>query len=50
MVTVCFGGGSPYGAVGIASKGGPCQTDKKELDIAAFQGEQVAQLAKKVFG
>lgn len=50
MGTVRIGGGSPYGAAVIAGADGSRQPDEEELDMAALQGEQVARLAKKVFG
>ena len=44
------GGGTPYGASTIAGADGSRQPSEKELAIAHYQGEQVANLAAKVFG
>ena len=44
------GGGTPYGASTIAGADGSRQPSEKELAIAQYQGEQVANLAAKVFG
>lgn len=43
-------GGSPYGAGTIAGNDGQLTPKPVELEIAQFQGEYVAKLAKKLFG
>ena len=43
-------GGSPYGATTIAAGDGSRQPSANELAAARFQGEHVAQVAKKLFG
>jgi NAD(P)H dehydrogenase (quinone) len=43
-------GGSPYGASTIAGGDGSRQPSANELDGARFQGRQVAEVAKKLFG
>jgi NAD(P)H dehydrogenase (quinone) len=43
-------GGSPYGATTIAAPDGSRQPSANELAGARFQGELVAQTAKKLFG
>jgi NAD(P)H dehydrogenase (quinone) len=43
-------GGSPYGATTIAAPDGSRQPSENELAGARFQGEHVAQIAKKLFG
>lgn len=43
-------GGSPYGATTIAGGQGERAPSSTELDGARFQGELVAQTAKKIFG
>jgi NAD(P)H dehydrogenase (quinone) len=43
-------GGSPYGATTIAGGDGSRQPSANELDGARFQGRQVAETAKKLFG
>ena len=43
-------GGSPYGATTIAGGDGSRQPSANELAGARFQGEHVAQIAKKLFG
>ena len=40
-------GGTPYGASTLAGADGSRQPSKDELDIGRFQGEHVAQIAKK---
>nr|WP_320114971.1 NAD(P)H:quinone oxidoreductase [uncultured Desulfuromonas sp.] len=41
-------GGSPYGATTLAGPDGSRQPSENELKIARFQGEHVAQIAKKL--
>ncbi len=41
-------GGTPYGASTLAKSDGSRQPSKAELDIARFQGEHVAKIAKKL--
>jgi NAD(P)H dehydrogenase (quinone) len=43
-------GGSPYGATTIAGGDGSRQPSENDLAGARFQGEHVAQIAKKLFG
>jgi len=43
-------GGSPYGASTIAAGDGSRQPSENELAGARFQGKQVAETAKKLFG
>jgi NAD(P)H dehydrogenase (quinone) len=43
-------GGSPYGATTIAGGDGSRQPSENELAAARFQGDLVAQTAKKLFG
>lgn len=43
-------GGAPYGATTIAGGDGSRQPTENELAGARFQGEQVAKVAKKLFG
>jgi NAD(P)H dehydrogenase (quinone) len=43
-------GGTPYGATTIAGGDGSRQPSANELAGARFQGEHVAQIAKKLFG
>jgi len=43
-------GGAPYGATTIAAGDGSRQPSENELAAARFQGELVAQTAKKLFG
>ncbi len=43
-------GGSPYGASTIAGGRGERQPSENELAMARFQGEHVAQIAKKLHG
>src|SRR5690625_5103981 len=42
------GGGTPYGASTIAAPDGSRQPDPRELHIARYQGEWVAQLARRM--
>jgi NAD(P)H dehydrogenase (quinone) len=42
------GGGNPYGASTIAGGDGSRQPDERELTIARFQGEHVANIAAKL--
>ncbi len=41
-------GGTPYGATTLADSDGSRQPSQNELDIARFQGEHVAKIAKKL--
>lgn len=41
-------GGSPYGAGTLAGSDGSRQPSENELEIARFQGEHVAKIAKKL--
>jgi NAD(P)H dehydrogenase (quinone) len=43
-------GGSPYGATTITGGDGSRQPSANELDGARYQGRQVAEVAKKMFG
>jgi NAD(P)H dehydrogenase (quinone) len=43
-------GGTPYGATTLASADGSRQPSQNELDIARYQGQHVAELAKKLAG
>jgi NAD(P)H dehydrogenase (quinone) len=43
-------GGSPWGAATIAGSDGSRQPSAKELAMARFQGNHVANIAKKLFG
>jgi NAD(P)H dehydrogenase (quinone) len=43
-------GGSPWGAATIAGADGSRQPSAKELAMARFQGNHVANIAKKLFG
>ncbi len=43
-------GGSPYGATTIAGGDGSRQPSENELEGARFQGKQIAQVARKLFG
>ncbi|EWH03314.1 hypothetical protein Q427_04070 [Halomonas sp. BC04] len=42
------GGGNPYGASTIAGGDGSRQPDERELTIARFQGEHVAEIAVRL--
>jgi NAD(P)H dehydrogenase (quinone) len=43
-------GGSPYGATTLAGGDGSRMPSENELEIARFQGEHVAKIAKKLHG
>jgi len=43
-------GGAPYGATTLAGGDGSRQPSDNELDGARFQGQQVAEVANKLFG
>jgi NAD(P)H dehydrogenase (quinone) len=43
-------GGSPYGITTITASDGSRKPSQNELDGARFQGRQVAEIAKKMFG
>jgi NAD(P)H dehydrogenase (quinone) len=43
-------GGTPYGASTLAGADGSRQPTENELEIARFQGQHVAEIAKKLFG
>lgn len=42
-------GGTPYGATTLAGSDGSRKPSANELDLARFQGEHVAKIAKKLF-
>jgi len=50
MTDVEITGGSPYGASTIAGQDGRRQPSENELGIARFQGQHVAEIAKRLFG
>ena len=43
-------GGTPYGATTLAATDGSRRPSQNELDIARYQGQHVAELAKKLAG
>jgi NAD(P)H dehydrogenase (quinone) len=43
-------GGTPYGATTLAGADGSRQPSKNELIIARFQGQRVAEIARKLCG
>ena len=50
MTLVEISGGSPYGASTITAGDGSRQPSENELDIARFQGQHVATIAKRLAG